>query len=353
MFTDCPGCQRQFHIYAEQLTAANGLVKCGYCGMQFNAMGRLRDEPLLPSELPPPVEDETSPVEDETPPDLEQNAEFASTSSASNEPPADDLIEAPAEDNDFITDEESQVQQETIEHVSDAYNLIAEGEDPDSEDEPQFQLHQGDDSIESNTTDMPEDISKREVQNNESVSVNNQDLGSESNDIPEILLEDEKPKSSLLSRLFWSFIIFTLIFLASLQVAWFQRDELIIRYPELIPWISKVCDEFECEVIRFRDVAAIVLMNRDVREHPRYENALLVNATMSNQSHTRQVFPGIQLSLFDTNGDLIGHRAFSPSEYLDDSISQIYGMAPNIPVHFVLEVTGDTEGAVSFEFDFL
>ena len=46
MFTDCPGCARQFRIRAAQLSAAGGRVKCGYCGRQFNALEHLQDKPL-------------------------------------------------------------------------------------------------------------------------------------------------------------------------------------------------------------------------------------------------------------------------------------------------------------------
>ena len=61
----------------------------------------------------------------------------------------------------------------------------------------------------------------------------------------------------------------------------------------------------------------------------------------------------MQLTLFDTSGALLGHRKFTPSDYLDESIELDEGMPINIPVHFVLEVVGPTAGAVSFEFRFL
>ena len=155
------------------------------------------------------------------------------------------------------------------------------------------------------------------------------------------------------SRWWWAAGAVLVLLAGMAQFVWFQRDEVLSRYPALMPWAERLCARLDCNVIRFRDVSAIKLINRDVREHPRYEHALLVNATMSNQSSTRQPYPDIQLSLYDTEGSLISHRIFTPHEYLDDSIDIAQGMAPNIPVHFVLEVTGPTEGAVSFEFKFL
>jgi hypothetical protein len=95
------------------------------------------------------------------------------------------------------------------------------------------------------------------------------------------------------------------------------------------------------------------LLNRDVRNHPLYEGSLLVNATMANKSETIQPFPRIQLALFNPGGEVIAYREFKPEEYLDDSIDIAAGMVPESPIHFVLEVGGPTEGAVSFEFHFL
>ena len=125
------------------------------------------------------------------------------------------------------------------------------------------------------------------------------------------------------------------------------------RYPGTLPWFNRLCSTIDCSAIRYRDLAAIQLLNRDVREHPRYQNALLVNATMSNQSHTLQPYPVVQLNLFDTQGNLIAYRQFQPREYLDETINITRGMTPDSPVHFVLEVLDSAAGAVSFEFEFL
>lgn len=59
MFTTCPACYRQYRIHAGQLKAAQGQVRCGYCGEQFNALERLSDKPVplsLPPQSPPEPE---------------------------------------------------------------------------------------------------------------------------------------------------------------------------------------------------------------------------------------------------------------------------------------------------------
>ena len=95
------------------------------------------------------------------------------------------------------------------------------------------------------------------------------------------------------------------------------------------------------------------LLARDVREHPQYRDALLVNATIVNAAPDAAPFPVIELSLHDATGKIFGARLFQPSEYLDGSIAIEEGMPPDRPVTIVMELGGDAHAAVSFEFRFL
>lgn len=174
-------------------------------------------------------------------------------------------------------------------------------------------------------------------------------------DAEEFLQEEEPVKSrwSWLPTFFWTTTsLFALLILLS-QLAWFNRDRLLLEYPELKPYAKQLCDEFDCRLIRQRDARAIKLINRDVRLHPGFQDALLVNAAMQNELSVRQPYPRVQLTLFDTSGSLLGYREFMPDDYLDDSIEIDEGMPIDSPIHFVLEVSGPTAGAVSFEFRFL
>lgn len=169
---------------------------------------------------------------------------------------------------------------------------------------------------------------------------------------PEWVREADEEAGEPRSRA-WTAAAFVLLTAAVLQAAWFNRDLVLFHVPQLAPLADKLCARLQCSVVRNRDLAAVRLVNRDVRLHPRYENFLLVNATIANESSEPQPFPRVQLALYDTNGATLAYRAFDPADYLDRSVDMRSGMAPGTPVHFVLEVTGPTEGAVSFEFGFL
>ena len=263
MFTTCPACDRQYRIKASQLTAAQGQVRCGYCGEQFSALEHLSDKPLSRPQQA-----------------LEELRQ------ATGEIPPPEMIE-------------ESLSMEIVE-VQGKGNFV----------EPEF-------------------------------------------DIPGILQEEEKPPMSRTAKFFWSTGILLLVLAIVIQVAWFNRDRLLDKYPEMKPWAQKICDQLQCELIRHYSATSIKLLNRDVRLHPHYSDTLLVNASMANRSVNVQPYPKIQFSLFDTAGKMIASRIFSPNEYLDNSIDIKNGMPSNQPVHFVLEVTGPMDSAVSFEFAFL
>jgi predicted Zn finger-like uncharacterized protein len=70
MYTQCPECEVAFRVTAEVLKQAAGKVRCGGCGVAFNALAHLSEEmPVAPvSEDPPPHAPE---VESDEPAELE------------------------------------------------------------------------------------------------------------------------------------------------------------------------------------------------------------------------------------------------------------------------------------------
>jgi hypothetical protein len=95
------------------------------------------------------------------------------------------------------------------------------------------------------------------------------------------------------------------------------------------------------------------LLSRDVRQHPRFQSTLLVNATLVNDAAFSQSYPVIQLGLYDASGTMLAAKGFEPWEYLDDSVPMAAGMQPGLPVHIVLEIKAPEGEVVSYEFTFL
>jgi len=299
LFTSCPNCMQQFHIQAAQLSMASGHVECGSCGHQFSALSRLSDIPLVLDESNHEFDYEPEPVSKPVPESIREPAQ---------EPEPE--FEIPVSSNEEKSG--SEAEQQKI--------------------EPTPSVKEAGTDEEALLSRFPECLPE---------------------DFPDELFEALPVKRSLFATISWALGAFLLLIIIIAQLAWFNRDQLLMRYPQLDPVAREICGRLHCEILRYRDISSIKLLNRDVRNHPLFEGSLLVNATMANQSETIQPFPLIQLALFNTGGEVIGFREFKPDHYLDNSINIQAGMIPQSPIHFVLEVIGPTKDAVSFEFHFL
>ena len=355
MFTVCPGCTKQFRLSAEQIAAASGQVRCGFCNIQFNALEHMHDEPL-----PDDIINNTLPDQE-----LAGEPQFNISGHDQAELVGPGLTEP--EHDISVTLDEGNIDQvlagEPQFNISghDEPKLDLDNVEPDvlitgSEANGVQELNTAIDEIGIRSSVEEVKIKPRiEIVENKTAEVVKNHAEETHYDFPEVdeLLTPAPVKRSWILTLFWSTACFVGLVTITLQITWFNRDMVLKKTPQLMPYVKQICEKLDCRLIRQRDASAIKLINRDVRLHPGYQDTLLVNATMKNELPVRQPYPRVQLTLFDTSGALIGHREFVPDDYLDNSIEIDEGMPVDNLVHFVLEVSGPTAGAVSFEFRFL
>ncbi|RKZ34136.1 MAG: hypothetical protein DRQ37_08045 [Gammaproteobacteria bacterium] len=176
-------------------------------------------------------------------------------------------------------------------------------------------------------------------------------------EVPKVLREDmeriQRAERARRHRWLLLFVSLLLATVLAVQYAWFRPDDLLARYPLARPWLERFCLHTRCQLAETRDPGRMRGLSRDVRVHPRFEGALLINATLSNTAATTQAFPRLQFTLFNVNGQTIAARRFEPAEYLSPDTNIAAGMPPERPVQVVLEMLIPEEAAVSFEFEFL
>ena len=374
MFTVCPKCLKQFRLYAEHIAAAAGQVRCGFCDAQFNALEHLHDEPLS-NEIISKINQPETKLEQELVIELESennlsilndensNEQLLAVEPEFDIPNYDEPEELSSPDNGLLNTIDESNSEEIPGVNSQAINsesvppeapqsdqdLIISNDAAKSETELDTAIYEigVDDAAEANKIQI-----KGEAFKDDPLDTDDKESHY---DFPESdqIFSAESSKRRWMPTLFWASACVIGLIGITLQLVWFNRDLVSMKYPQITTYIKQVCDQLDCRILRHRDTQAIKLVNRDVRLHPNYQDTLLVNATINNQLPVRQPYPRVQLTLFDTSGALLGHRKFTPSDYLDESIELDEGMPINIPVHFVLEVVGPTAGAVSFEFRFL
>lgn len=394
MYTQCPSCRTVFRTGPAQLAAAQGSVRCGRCQHVFDARrhlyARLLDIPSA-SEVPAvgaqrrgaeeesrdkglsaPSIDHNPAAPGPTPPparpgELPFSAETRGPETAPGITRADlslDAIEAEGlEDLPRISSTEaatkpssprrsrreaptasttSEAAPPKPQAVTDPGNATARSTHPQgAKSAPTFAAR-----------DAPEDFT---------VSLDEEDLDAgpalkaDARAAPRPGMKSGMPaerRPSARATAGWAFAILSLLALLVFQYVYFMRDDLA-RYPQLRPWLEKLCAEMGCELSALRDLDAFEITYREVHSHPKAKDALLINATFVNKAPFTQPYPILQISLSDASGHMVALRRLQPAEYLGEGMDVKQGIPPQAPVHVVLEVLDPGRNAVGFQFDFL
>jgi len=153
-------------------------------------------------------------------------------------------------------------------------------------------------------------------------------------------------------EVFSGLLIIALLLLLGSQYAWFNRDTLA-SHGTWRPVVRHICRVMDCKLPLRSDTTQLAILDRDVRQHPAAENALLINASFENRADFIQPYPVFEISFSDTAGNPVAARRFLPSEYLGDQALLASGLPAATPVQVVLEVMDPGDQAVSFQFGFL
>ena len=335
MYTQCPQCETLFRISAVQLAQARGTVRCGVCAHAFDALESLneRPEPLRREasySAPPPQPDRADTLPD-TSSDLEPEStpiEFAAAPLGGDA--AGLHIPEAAADEDLP--------QHTITQPHDAIDLPPFKLAPERPVDAAPWI-----SAEARSARLEPVVGTREIG----------DVLSPANDEERPAPPAARPRNQRgVQTAAWGIANVALIVLLLGQYTYFHRDELA-QYPELRPWLARLCDIAACDVPLRKDAARISLMNRVVQSHPQHDNALLIDATLVNEAGYTQPYPLLDLRFSDLNNRLVAGRRFRPEEYLPPGTPVAAGMPPKQPVKFSLELADPGKEAVSFQFNLL
>ncbi len=302
MYTLCPHCLTVSRVQATQLNEDAGVLACPHCHTRFNSLGRLYDQVLEAQ-------------------GARMASQAASTTDAVQEPQSGFRVEALPE-REGTAPAPQQASQPFV------APLPALGTDWDAFGQP---------PLERLPPEPLEIASGAELR---------QDLAEE------MLTELGAPRGP--SARTWMALAFAavLVVLLAGQVVYQQRDQWA-QDPQWRPWLERFCDLLRCQLPLRRDVSRIELLERDVRDHPQVEDAVLINATFVNRADFAQPYPVFEVGFSDLAGTLVAQRRFEPREYLPESDSFDAGLAPDEPVKVRLEVLDPGRRAVSFKLEFL
>ena len=336
MYTFCPNCQTIFRLTTRHLARAGGYTRCGECHRVYNAIDYLYEE-------------------------LAETREAQDLIRQSRQ----DQAEAEAGAEELIVDAQvvSDVDEELVEIMeapdlgrqsmqnqaeAGAGELIEDAQVISDTDEELVEIMEAPDRGHQSRQDQVEVGAEELIEDAQVVSD----------------MDDRTPEEVLVSADGWSRRTLTLpgafssaaiVFLALLlagQWVFFNRADLV-REQGWRPGLEQFCKYLQCSLPLQVDLSQLKLLNRDVRQHPRVGDALLVNATLLNQADFNQPYPVLEVSFSDLGGNPVAVRHFRPTEYINDGYIITHGMSPGEPVPVMLEILDPGEAAVSHQFGFL
>ena len=132
------------------------------------------------------------------------------------------------------------------------------------------------------------------------------------------------------------------------QGLYFYYDDLA-QNQDLRPMIFRLCGYFDCKVSPLADVSNIELAKTYVRPHKKYENALQIRATLINRAGFPQPFPLMEVTLTNSQGELVARRTFRPDQYMRKFQRPARLMPTTVAMRASLNVTNPNNQARNFE----
>lgn len=403
MYTQCPACNTYFRITPEQLQAAGGKVRCGECRHVFHAPDFLTDTlPTVPAVTDEGLHDE---------PDYEQllrepQPEGAATEEASDAEevsPLDAFLEEPAPQETVVeTREDTETETALAIDLDELFGNGADNALPEAREAPATEVSvvpsvaetfaaplpadgtYGEEDIEALLKFDPDDGTADEAPHTfelpwgaplaEAAPTATPDIDTATDalvdfDLPEqalttahsitptpalspltaMLAEDEAPRRSLLGPLAWALGSLLLIAVLAVQYAYLNRLT-FVQHAALRPLLEQLCGYTGCQLPPRRDLAALTLLERDIRSHDRYQGALTISATLQNRAAFAQPYPAVDVVMRDLAGKVVAARRFQPQEYLSGTVTEL--LAPQATAQLTLDVVDPGAEAVGFEFTF-
>ena len=140
-----------------------------------------------------------------------------------------------------------------------------------------------------------------------------------------------------------------LLLLLAGQALIFYGHDFARRTPMLRPVVELLCDPLSCRKLPPIDLRHLDLVETQVAPHPRYDKALRIKATLVNRADTVQPYPLLEVSLIDSQGQLVARRSYRPREYLSKPEAIQQGLPPQLAVSIQLDITSPDAKASGYE----
>lgn len=309
-FTRCPACKTVFRVTDAQLALRGGMVRCGHCQAIFD--GNAERISLAPQPIPDDAMDEAM----QGPPTVTLRSARALT-------PAPDQARARAGDASAATAAPSAGSARPAASATRDGATTVGGEPsvvPTGRGTTQTTRRGA--ATEAPVSRAPplSDTRAREAGRREAE--------------PDIDYENrfawDKP-SARGPRRTWPYAVGIALLFALLvgQAIYHFRDSIAAHWPGTRPALASMCRVAGCAVRPLRDVAALSIDASDLQLDPAHKGLLILTATVRNRAAYAIAYPYLELTLTDSQDQVVVRRAFAPNEYMGGTTDVNAGLPGN------------------------
>jgi predicted Zn finger-like uncharacterized protein len=127
-----------------------------------------------------------------------------------------------------------------------------------------------------------------------------------------------RPRGS--RRLGWRILgtIFAILLLALLvvQLAWWQRETVMVYWPDSQQLYQQACEQIGCRVLPPRDIDGLLVEPSDLRQVDNEPHHLELKVPLRNRFNVALAYPAIELSLLDRQNNIVVRRVLWPQDYV-------------------------------------
>ncbi|WP_434630164.1 DUF3426 domain-containing protein [Chromobacterium sp. CV08] len=318
--TQCPNCQTRFKVNDSQLAAANGLVRCGRCSHVFRAPDHFvaaQAAPAAMSAAPAPAE--RDPIDDfelEVP-DFDPQAQQAEEAVAEAEAPAEP--EAPPQQ------ELEAFQRALAEAMQNRHATAPIGnpfDEPAAAPEPEvFGSRRRAETTPEPAAEPPRPA-VRPLPEPEPPLFTDADAEQEDE------ARRHRRSAPWLNGVLAALGVLGLLFLAA-QLVYINRTRIAAEVPESRPALERLCQSLGCEVPWPTDISRIRTEWSELAFVPDYPNLIQLSATLKNHAQYAQAYPMLEVTLKDSDDQVLIRKVFTPKEYLKPDDFKLGRFNPN------------------------
>ncbi|WP_179404886.1 DUF3426 domain-containing protein [Burkholderia guangdongensis] len=316
--TRCPHCKTVFRLQQAQLEAHGGLVRCGHCQQVFNAAESRIGEPESTGNAgsdPAPDEGTSRPAQaasvfvGEPPAGSPAHANFGAGDWEAWQPARGEHDPAPRQPEPAGSARKTAPATFFVPAVPRLPTLDAR-EPTLPRSAAATPAHDADDARE-----------PRFSAGAEPLAATPPDVRAPSNDSAPFAVtrETRMPPSSRLGSLLGSFVgalvAAALAILLVAQLAWWQRETLMIYYPVTQRWFELACAPLGCTVAPPRAIDGLRVEPASLLQIDG-PHVLELRVPLSNRYGVALAYPWIELTLYDATNHIMVKRALAPSDYV-------------------------------------